>query len=201
MLDPNFTHIKFNNFAEHYIQQIREISDDYLPEGFLGVDTEEVDEELVLMIQKDKIGKYSINIEGIHFGVNVYISPPAKKMFDVHIDRDRKIGFNFPIQVDPEKGYLLVMKDDNYDALGEYISETSNIKWGDKFLSKDLPGHKKWINAKESDFRKIKFDKPILLNTQRPHSYVNYSNQFRIIASLNTNKEPDEVYQALSQFV
>ena len=202
MIDPNFTYVKFNNFPEHYLKEIFDMSLDYIPENFFGVDVDgDVNEELILDMQLENLGKYSITIENIHFGLNVYISPPAKKMFDVHTDRDRNIGINFPIQVDPEKGYALVMKDDNYDVLGEPISEPPNIRFGDKFLRKDRPGHNKWVNVNEDDMEKVIMDKPIMLNTTRPHSYVNYSNQFRILTSLNTSMSPQKVAEVFKEFL
>jgi hypothetical protein len=202
MIDPNFTYVKYNNFPEHYTQKIFDISMDYMGDGYLDIDVPEKDEELILMMQLDKMAAYSINIEGIKFGVNVYISPPAKKMFDVHIDRSRKIGLNFPIQVDLEKGYTLVMKDDDYSVLGEPLPEvTKNIRFGDRSLE-DKPGDKKWVDVDENVMEKVLMDKPILLNTGRPHSYVNYSNKFRIIASLNnSNEDLQTVYSALKPFL
>ena len=202
MLDPNFTHVKFNNFPEYYTNKIFDISMDYMPDGYYGVDVSEKAEELILMMQLNKIMSYSIDIEGIKFGVNVYISPPAKKMFDVHIDRTRKIGLNFPIQIDLEKGYTLVMKDDDYSKLGEPIPEvTKNIRFGGKSLI-DKPGDKKWLDVDENVMEKVLMDKPILLNTGRPHSYVNYSNKFRIIASLNnSNEDLQTIYSALKPFI
>lgn len=197
----NFTHIKYNNFPQHYLQEVFDMSVDYLPDGFLDVDAEDVDEDLVLMMQGSKVGKYTINIENILFALNVYVSHPAKKMFDVHKDRNRNIGLNFPIQVDPEKGYLLVMKDENYNALGECVEEPSKIKWDGKLISNSLPGHRKWPYAKEEDMQKVRFDCPIMLNTSRPHSYVNYSNKFRIIASLNSKKDPAKIHRHLKGFL
>ena len=202
MINSNFSHIKFNNFPEYYIQKIFDMSMDYMPDGYFGVDVDEKAEELILIMQLDKMSSYTIDIEGIQFGLNVYISPPAKKMFDVHIDRTRKIGFNFPIQVDIEKGYTLVMKDDDYSILGEPIQEvTKNIIIGNKPLV-DKPGDKKWINVDENVMEKVLMDNPILLNTGRPHSYVNYSNKFRIIASLNnSNEDLQTIYSALKPFI
>lgn len=201
MVDSDFTYVKYNNFPEHYLKEIFDMSLDYIPEGFFGVEAKDVSKELILDMQLENLGKYIITIEDIQFGLNVYISPPAEKMFDVHIDRSRKMGVNFPIQVDPEKGYLLVMKDDNYDALGEPVNEPPNIRFGDKFLRKDRPGHKKWVNVDESAMEKVKMDKPVMLNTARPHSYVNYSNQFRIIASLNTSQTAQQVYESFKLFL
>lgn len=202
MINPNFSHIKFNNFSKYYIQKIFDMSMDYMPDGYFGVDVNEKAEELILIMQLDKMSSYTIDIEGIKFGLNVYISPPAKKMFDVHIDRTRKIGLNFPIQVDIEKGYALVMKDDDYSILGEPVPEvTKNIKIGNKPLI-DKPGDKKWVNVDENVMEKVLMDNPILLNTGRPHSYVNYSNKFRIIASLNnSNDDLQTIYSALTPFL
>lgn len=201
MIDPNFTHIKYSNFPEHYLREVYDMSKDCLPEGILGVEFENIDEEMVLVIQNNKFKNASITIENIHFGLNVYISQPAKKMFDVHIDRSRNIGINFPIQLDPNDGCLLVMKDDNYDALGNPIEEPSNIKFGDVSIPKNTPGHRKWPDAKEENMERVLFDKPVMLNTKRPHSYVNYTNKFRIIASLNTKLSAKEVHENLKGFL
>lgn len=208
MIDTNITHIEYCNFPEHYTQEVFDLSKNCLnsvPEDFL--DVEYSDEPLDDLILGPIPKQASIVIKDIHFELHVFVSLPAKKMFDVHIDKGRHIGINFPIQVDPDKGYLLVMKDDNYSALGEQGEGPGNIAFGDFSIPKDSPGFTKWPNAKEENMQKICFDKPMMLNTKRPHSYVNYSNKPRIIVTLmhgkiqNTKISDEEVREKFKEWL
>jgi len=216
MIDPNFTNIKFNNFPEHYIHKLKDIAWEVLDEGILGDNPTYINPSKNIRFIIKNFSHIPFEINGINFFVNYLITTPNAGMWYTHVDLGREFALNIPIQVNLDKGYVLVCKDGDYSKLGKLLDDVSEVtpeieeiaknRWGvsdDDFEEYVKSGKimKIWINAKESDFEKIYIDKPMILNSQIPHSWVNYDNRFRVVASLSSYENFNDILDGLKQFI
>lgn len=226
MIDPNYNYVKFNNFPEERIQQLRDIAEEVLDEGILGDNPTYKDYSKNLRF----ISKYSwpkpIEINGINFYMNFLVTIPNAGMWYTHVDLARTFVLNIPLQVNLEKGYVLVYGGDDHDdktypKLGKILDDVSEVtpeieeisrgRYAEKYgikTDEDFAEYVKsgkimkiWINATESDFEKIPLDKPMVLNAQIPHSWVNHDDKFRVVASLTAWDDHDKIWEALTPFM
>jgi len=100
-----------------------------------------------------------------------FISKPNSGVSNVHTDKSRDFSINFPIQVDPVKGPFLCGLHKEYKR---YIWKETVILDGQESNQ---------FGYREKDFEKVLLDQPILLSTKVPHTWANYSDKHRVIAS------------------
>lgn len=208
MIDPNFTHIKYNNFPDEIVKEIIAIANNKFNNKFeQNINIFEIKEPRPGENYTDPIPFYSnkiISLNGVDFKLLYLVSLRNSGMSCVHVDRNRNFGLNIPVQVDLIEGCTLVFEGDDYDRLGKFVT---TAPWGPPAY----PGEtdisdtgKFWLYAEEKEMTKVQLDKPILLNTGRPHSWINNSNNNRIIATLSVDEEIynlDRVVEALNPFI
>lgn len=100
-----------------------------------------------------------------------FISEPNSGVSNVHTDKSRDFSINFPIQVDPVKGPFLCGRHKEYKR---YVWKETVILDGQESNQ---------FGYREKDFEKVLLDQPILLSTKVPHTWANYSDKHRVIAS------------------
>jgi hypothetical protein len=116
-----------------------------------------------------------LNYKEFENNILFLISKPKMGMAIIHRDKSRIYTINIPIIVDHEKSDFVIGKHKNISDYGENKETIIN---GKKALA---------FNYNEEDYQFIKLDYPILANTGIPHSWTNYSNKHRVIASLSFN--------------
>ena len=226
MIDPNYNYIKFNNFPDEYVQQLRFLAEEVLDEGILGDNPTYKDPSENLRFISKNYSHVPFEINGINFFLNFLVTLPNAGMWYTHVDLGRTFALNVPLQVNLEKGYVLVYGGDDHDdksypKLGKILDDISevtpeieeisrgryaekyNIKTDEDFAEYVKSGKimKIWINATESDFEKIYLDKPMVLNAKIPHSWVNHDDKFRVVASLTAYDDQDKIWEALTPFL
>jgi len=222
MIDPNFRYIKFNNFPEEHIQRLRDIASENLEAGILGENATYIHDSKHRRFFIEDFSHVPFEINGVSFVINMFISKPNTGMWYTHVDANRDFALNIPLQVEQEKGYVLVYNSDDYTKLGKNVQQydeiTDEIKeilesLGRKVDVTDpvaLENHMKagkamhWLGPTESDFEKVLLDKPMILNTSIPHSFVNHDDKFRVVASLQmpVGEDFNEAYdQSLKEFL
>lgn len=184
--------VKFESFDLNIIENLKQIAlDSFSYNIFETIFEDELTAPPGPFVLRPENNAYEIN--GVEFTVAFLSASPAKKMAKVHTDRIRKLGFNIPLQVDVPKGYTLIYTGNNYSELG---NSTNQFAWAidgfTDFGSRFFDGNF-WPDAKEENLTKVFLDQPVIFNTKLPHSFVNYSNKPRILATLTPQKDIDNV--------
>ena len=200
MIDPNFTYVKYNNFPDEIVKELLYIAHNNLDQNIFEIKENPwgFAERDPIQFEPDNV----VHINGIDFTFVYLISLPNSGISYVHIDRTRDFGLNIPMQVDPIKGCTLVFEGEDYNRLGEYV--TTPPWGGDRTPENSRRVGKYWLEAEEKEMVKVSLDKPMLLNTQRPHGWINNSEDARVIASLDPDPKIyslDMVAEALTPFL
>ena len=215
MIDSNFKYIVYPNLPQEYIEQLKDIAQSAIPEGILG-DNSIIDYSEYPQMFKCYGGPFDIN--GASFECRYLITKPNSGKFVTHTDGGRSYGLNIPIQVDFLKGYFLVYNgedhsDDTYPELGNSIKPFDrelppeiramfNAQTDEELYRSNSIGRFWWPHPKITLFKKVTLNRPLLINAKLPHTFVNYGDTFRVIASLRpTTNSDDELFEALAPFI
>jgi hypothetical protein len=107
-----------------------------------------------------------------HNEVSFLISEPNMGMAKVHIDKSRNFALNIPLKVNNEKSSYIAGKFLN-------IEDYTDAK---KFIIDGKIGYT--FDYNPDQYEEVKISNPILINTSLPHSWTNYDDDYRVLASL-----------------
>ena len=194
MIDPDWTHLYFNNFPKNVIELLEKYYHDYgIGKGINRENYITWNPAAQAVSYPFFIRDKTIKIKGINFYPFYFVSYPNSGKSPIHIDRLRTFGLNIPIKVDHNRSKTLVDDGHFFEKYGEPSIE---IEEGIE--------HYLWPEALESDMLSVDLDRPMLLNVSKPHGWTNYSNDIRVIASLGL-VDPilslEQVYSALRIFI
>lgn len=113
-----------------------------------------------------------------HSKISFLISKPNMGMAKVHIDKSRKFALNIPLKINHEKSSYIAGK---YVNIEDYTSPK-------KFVIDGKVGYT-FDNYTPEQYEEIKILNPILINVSLPHSWTNYDDDYRVIASLTFKTE------------
>ena len=103
------------------------------------------------------------------------VSAPNAGVQNIHTDKSRDFSINFPIQVDPIKGCYLC---------GKYTEYYKYDQLDPLYLEHGPEGPTYQFGYRENDFEKVSIDKPVILNTKIPHTWENFSDEYRVMGSI-----------------
>jgi hypothetical protein len=190
----NYTHVFFNKFPEELTETLMNYYRAYgIGEGVEPSWKQTTDSYSVGKWYPFSLKNKVLDWNGMSFGISFLVSYPNIGLYTVHTDRRRDFAFNVPIKVDNEKSKVLVMADDDLSKCGPMSTE----------LGRDGHEGHYWHEAVESNFSNLNFQAPMLLNTSKPHSWTNYSNELRVVATLSAYRQftVQDVYQAFKEYI
>ncbi len=134
--------------------------------------------------------EYPVNLPGFLNYVSFFISDPKMGMAIPHTDKSRGYSLNFPIQVDhANSNYLAGVHED----LNQYKGRTTftiDGKTGTTF------------EYHPDDFEDVSLTSLTLINTYLPHTWTNYSKNYRVVGSLFMEyNNIDEVYNNIQHWI
>jgi hypothetical protein len=115
---------------------------------------------------------YPVNLPGFHNYVSFFISDPKMGMATVHTDKSRSYSLNFPIQVDHS----------NSNYVAGIHTELNQYKGRQTFTINGKTGTT--YEYHPEDFEDVALTHATLINTDLPHSWTNYSSDYRVVGSL-----------------
>lgn len=113
--------------------------------------------------------------------VNLFVSNPNIGMAVIHTDKSRYYSLNIPLIVDNSKSMFVAGR---YLNLSEYSRpRLYRSNRPSTFVIDNKTGMR--FSYEPDLYEFVKLSSPILIDTKLPHSWTNYSNEFRIVASLS----------------
>jgi hypothetical protein len=171
----HFSHTFLKNFPEEIVELVKQKYNEKI-----GIKNVALIENTVKNIQSDRLKIVNMNcaiLNYIEFKpiINFLISKPNMGRAIIHTDKSRGFSLNIPVIVDNKNSSFITGK---YNDISKYGGYGKTIIDGKSALD---------FKYKEKDYEFIKLDYPILINTKIPHSWTNYANEYRVVASLSFN--------------
>lgn len=134
--------------------------------------------------------EYPVNLPGFLNHVSFFISDPNMGMATVHTDKSRSYSLNFPIQVDHSKSNYIAGLHEDLDKYKGKQFFTIDGKTGTTY------------DYTPDDFEEVPLTCLTLINTDIPHSWTNYSDDYRVVGSLFMKyNDIDEVSENTKQWI
>lgn len=115
---------------------------------------------------------WPVNLPGFYDYVSFFISDPKMGMATVHTDKSRSYSLNFPIQVDHNNSNYIAGIHTDLDRYKGKQTFTLDGKTGTTY------------EYHPEDFEDVSLTGMTLINTSLPHSWTNFSSQYRVVGSL-----------------
>lgn len=133
--------------------------------------------------------EYPINLPGFLNYVSFFISDPNMGMATVHTDKSRSYSLNFPIQVDHQNSNYVAGIHEDLDRYKGRQTFTIDGKTGTTY------------EYHPEDFENVSLTTMTLINTDIPHSWTNYSSDYRVVGSLFMEyTDINDVYNNVKQW-